>query len=184
MGRVRRYHKIKAIDPFSKSRGVDIYGGKKSSVQYDEPPELFEERKDQKKRKIRSWDVEEDREILMQREALRSLRKEGKAVELLPSGNKKGGNKSSDTAVKKIEGKKEDESMKDFKARVRQETRITLRDELQSITKTAKKRKLRLKERKMKNKGGNSNNGNDDDDDIMDNIDAREFNQSESGKLR
>jgi hypothetical protein len=93
--------------------------------------------------------------------------------------------------MKKIEGKREDESMKTFKKRLRQETRETLRDEIKGLTSTAQKIKLRLKERKQRRKkgkgdqfGDNDNNGgsraNRDEDETLD----REFDASDTGILR
>lgn len=136
MGRVRKYKKLKACDPFA-NRGK---GGKEGASEHDEPPELFEAREQKaRKRKERSWDDENTRELMLQREALRTLRES---------------EKSSSANARKIEGKKTDESMKDFKTRIRQETRNALRDELKNLTSTAKKRKVRLKERKIKREGG------------------------------
>ena len=110
MGRVRRYKKIKSIDPFAK-RGSN---NTKGLGTYDEPPDVFEEKQRDRKRKERVWDNLDDQEILLQREALRVLRIE---KSLQP--------KKSES---QIEGKKNDESMKDFKRRIREETTTTLRD--------------------------------------------------------
>ena len=136
MGRVRKYKKLKACDPFA-NRGK---GGREGASEHDEPPELFEAREQKaRKRKERSWDDDNSRELMLQREALRTLRES---------------EKSSSANARKIEGKKTDETMKDFKMRIRQETRNALRDELKNLTSTAKKRKERLKERKIKREGG------------------------------
>lgn len=48
----------------------------------------------------------------------------------------------SKVADRKVEGKAEDETMKDFKIRMRNETRKVLHDELKSMTATAQKRKM------------------------------------------
>jgi len=133
MGRVRSYKKIKACDPFSKK------GKREVDLVHDEPPDVFEERvRRDMKRKERSWDDENERELRLQREAKRML--------AIDESKKK-------MAEKKIEGKREEESMKEFKMRIRQETRVALRDELKGMTATSKKRKERLKERKLKRKG-------------------------------
>jgi len=133
MGRVRSYKKIKSCDPFSK---------KKKSVAddvHDEPPDHFDDRvRRDVARKDRLWQDDNSRELMLQREAVRNL-KETERQKM--------------STDRKIEGKKEDESMKEFKTRIRQETRNTLRDELKNMTSTAKKRKERLKERKLKRKG-------------------------------
>jgi len=133
MGRVRKYKKYKSCDPYAKKKKATV------DDRVDEPPDLFEAREHaDRKRKERRFDDENVRELLLQREAVRSLKEEEK---------KKAAND------RKIEGKKESESMKDFKTRVRQETRKTLQEELKNMTSTAKKRKERLKERKAKRKG-------------------------------
>lgn len=119
MGRVRKYKKIKAIDPFSK-RGKDTVG-KWSS--YDEPPSLYNEKKKKTNKKL---SVDDD-DLLIQREGLRALRDEKRYPNL---GLKK----------TEIEGKRNDENMRDFKIRIRQETKDILIDELKGMTATAKKR--------------------------------------------
>jgi hypothetical protein len=80
--------------------------------------------------------------------------------------------------LKKIEDKRDDETQREFKMRLRQETRETLRDEFKKSSSTAIKRKERLKIRKLKREGkkipssrgasGNSGDGDDDDDDYDD----------------
>ena len=134
MGRVRKYKKFKSRDPYSKKSRVTGADDK-----HDEPPELQEERERRDaKRKERLWDDDNSRELQLQREAMRNIRSDEK--------------KKLVNDVK-VEGKREDESMKDFKTRIRQDTRNTLRDELKGLSATAKKRKERLKERKLKRKG-------------------------------
>jgi len=133
MGRVRKYKKLKSCDPFSKKKKTE------ADTTHDEPPDVFEDRERRDvKRKERVWEDDNSRELALQREAIRSLRD---------------GEKKKLANDRKIEGKKEEESMKEFKTRIRQETRNTLRDELKSMTSTAKKRKERLKDRKLKRKG-------------------------------
>ena len=133
MGRVRKYKKFKSCDPFSKKKKTE------ADTTHDEPPDVFEDRERRDvKRKERVWEDDNSRELALQREAIRSLRD---------------GEKKKLANDRKIEGKKEEESTKEFKTRIRQETRNTLRDELKSMTSTAKKRKERLKDRKLKRKG-------------------------------
>lgn len=162
MGRVKRYKKIKACDPFAKRGAIDSKGGSS----YDQPPDLFEQKKREKRKKERSMDNDDDREILMQREALRAIR--------LTKTHVKG--------TDKVEGKKVDETMKEFKDRVRDQTKVTLIEELSKLTSTAKKRKERLKERKVKRKlkkSSKSNNGSDGNSD-----EETEFFEAANGRLR
>ena len=144
MGRVRRYKKVKSFDPFAK-KGSDSSSSSSSSKKkaaFDEPPEVFENRSRKQQAEQLSWDNEEDKEVMMQREALRALRTD----------------KQNDNAAidKRDTSKRADETMKQFKQRIRDETKVILRDELKGMTATAKKRKLRLKERKLKRRGKNT----------------------------
>ena len=149
MGRVRKYKKIKAIDPFAKRASASLNSSKLSL--YDQPPTQREELleggdqglKKGKKRKKRDldWDDEEDREKLLQIEAKRFLSQEK--------------NKLSSEGSKAIQGRKEEESMKAFQSRVRQETKVTLIDQLKSMTKVAKKKKEWLLMKKEKKKKSN-----------------------------
>ena len=101
-----------------------------------------------------AWDDESQRERMLQREALRSMR----ADNTITAAEKsiRGGSSSSGGGINQqpyqLEGKRADESSKDFKLRIRQETRKTLAVELQKLTSTAQKRKARLKERSTKRK--------------------------------
>lgn len=141
MGRVRRYKKYKACDPFSSNNGgeASFDNNRKNSGSCDEPPELFDERsKKKKRRKEWDWENEDERDLMIQRDAMREIQH----------------NKTNTTKnMKKIEGKRENETMKQFKRRLRQETRITLKEEVKKLSSTAQKRKLRLKERKLKREG-------------------------------
>ncbi len=77
MGRVRRYKKYKACDPFAKR------GGKKDDGVdvHDEPPDLHEEKSRETKRKReRDWGDEGKRELSLQREAFRDLRLKAEKV--------------------------------------------------------------------------------------------------------
>lgn len=74
---------------------------------HDEPPELFEKRlANSKKRKQHDWDDEEQRELLLQREALRNLKMTAQL-------------ETKKEAVK-IEPKQDGESLREFKKRVRE----------------------------------------------------------------
>ena len=133
MGRVRSYKKIKACDPFSKRNKREV------DTVHDEPPEIHEDKAlRQEKRKIRSWETADDGERELQREARRVLRET---------------ERSKHATSQKVEGKREDESMRDFKTRIRQETRLALVDALKSKSATSAKRKERLKDRKLKRQG-------------------------------
>ena len=134
MGRVRSYKKIKACDPFAKrsKREVDTV--------HDEPPEIYEEKaRRDAKRKERPWDTDDAKERELQREARRVLRETERTKHV--------------SSQKKIEGKRDDESMRDFKVRIRQETRMTLKEAVTNNSATSIKRKERLKDRKLKREG-------------------------------
>ena len=136
MGRVRRYKKFKACDPFSKQSRSTVSA---DDANHDEPPTIFHDavRKADKRRLMKFQD--EDRlERELQREALRSIEE-----------NEAKGNPNK----KKLEGRKEDETMKQFKRRIRQDTRTALRDELKNLTSTSKKNKEYLKTKRYKKKG-------------------------------
>ena len=169
MGRVRKYKKIKAIDPFSnkKRSGID--------VKHDDPLDLFDEKKKRNRKKLdRAFDDLEHAEKMLQREAVRQLRD----VRSKNLHHKQGQNVA--------EGKRPDESMKDFQHRIRNETKITLRDELLKMTKTSQKKKEHMKAKKIKKKlqkqavngliGGRTEEEND--------VINRDFNQRHDGLLR
>lgn len=152
MGRVRRYKKIKAIDPFSNR------SKKETNTNHDEPPELFD-KKEKKKRKRKTtneldWDNEDDREILLQQQAYRDMNT----------------NKSTTTFAKQpvITSKlKPGESLNKFKKRVREETKQILAKEIPKLTQSAKRRKEKLKDIKQKRKEKKlKQNGDESDDDI------------------
>jgi len=103
MGRVKRYKKFKSCDPFARK----VRNGKDEDVSFDEPPQIFEEKKmKSEKRKERDWDDPDLQEKLIQQEAFR----------VISSRENKG-------KSKKLESKRDDESMRQFKTRIRQETR-------------------------------------------------------------
>ena len=79
-------------------------------------------------------------DLMLQREALRELAQK-KELGVDPTNKRK---------QKQLEGKKEGESMKAFKRRIRQETRKTLHEELSNTSATSIKRKEKLKEIKQK----------------------------------
>ncbi len=134
MGRVRRYKKIKAIDPFSKARPKAV------DTIHDEPPEIFEEASRKAElRLLRRFEDVNSVERMLQREAKRQLQLES--------------SENSFSKKPSLEGRKEDESMKEFKARIREDTRAALRNGVRKITATAKKKKEYLTDRKYKKKG-------------------------------
>jgi hypothetical protein len=173
MGRVKKYKKFKACDPFSKQ-----FNRREIDNIHDEPPSTFEDKLERSLKKAKRLENNE----------MYQIRKFSKQTDHTAM--------SSVTSIKeemkKIEGKREDETMKTFKKRLRQETRETLRDEIKGLTSTAQKKKMRLKERKLKRKEGKGvqehldSNGKTvrkedrDEDETLD----REFGASETGQLR
>ena len=139
MGRVRRYKKFKACDPFSKQSKSTVSA---ADLDHDEPPDIYEDsvKKAHKKRMSRFRD-EDLMERQLQKEAMRAERVEQ---------NKKPSEKVNS---KKLEGRKEGETMKQFKTRIRTDTRTALRDELKGLTKTSKKNKEFLLTKKYKKRG-------------------------------
>ncbi len=138
MGRVSRYKKVKKFDANSQRKSNSISG---NDDKYDEPPELHNERVKKSLLKIKNDLNDEDvRERMYQREAIRNEKKK-EALEL------KG-------KEKVMDGRKDGESMKEFKSRIRQETRDLLVKEVRGMSATAKKKKARLNERKKKRKLG------------------------------
>lgn len=138
MGRVRKYKKVKNIDPFG-GRG----GGK--SEKYDQPPSVWEgERKKSVKRYNKAFSDEIAFERMLQHEARRQIKvsKDNHATSTVGS-----------QKMKTVEGKKDDESMKQFKHRIREQTSKTLREEIGKMTSTAKKGKQFLIDKKNKRKG-------------------------------
>ena len=171
MGRVKRYKKFKACDPFSKQ-----FNRREIDNVHDEPPNIFD---DKTERIVKKAKRKENNSMLQ-------IRKFAKLTDHTAVSSVT----SIKDEIKKIEGKREDETMKTFKKRLRQETRETLRDEIIGLTATAQKKKLRLKERKQQRKKGKvpehlDSNGKKsredrDDDETLD----REFGASETGQLR
>lgn len=137
MGRVRRYKKVKACDLGGNRSKVKP--ASTSSSSHNEPPSLFEDRaRKAEQRRMKGADSEEDRkEIMLQREALRQIA-QSKETKL-----------SKDHA---LEGRKEDESMKAFKTRIRNETKKTLYEELSGRSSTSQRRKEKLKQLRTKKK--------------------------------
>lgn len=163
MGRVSKYKNIKACDPFSKKKTP-------GDTTRDEAPDIFDRRTSNNWEKKRSrYEDETYKEKQIQNEALRMLR----GAELVKNNRK-------DT--KKVDPKKESETMKEFKDRVRRETRTTLNEELPKLTVSAKRRKLKLIERSNKKKQKiyrkNHPNELEEDDEVL------EFNMAENGHLR
>lgn len=135
MGRVKRYKKVKACDPFSKQ-----FNRREFDDVHDEPPDVFEDKLERSAKKAKRL---ENNELFQIRKF--SMNTDPTASSSVTSAKEE---------IRKIEGKREDESMKSFKKRLRQETRETLRDEIKGLTSTAQKKKQRLKERKLQRKKG------------------------------
>lgn len=159
MGRVRKYKKYKACDPFSKQKAaVD-------DSKYDQPPDVWENKvKSSKKRKSHDWDNEEERERMLQQEAMRDIRREEKQAVI---------------KKKQIAAKMPGEKLSDFKKRLRQETTKTLNEEISKMSSTARRRKEKLKERsrvKVEKKRSAGKKG--------DAEDVQDFHMSEKGKIR
>lgn len=138
MGRVRRYKKYKSCDPFAKQQRSVVSA---KEVKNDEPPELWEERtRKVEQRRSSKFTEEESFERMLQREALRDLQKREER-------------RPSEKVSANLEGRKDGESMKQFKKRIRQDTRRALCDELKNLTTTSKKKKKYLIAKKFKKKG-------------------------------
>lgn len=138
MGRVRKYKKVKNI-------GDGGRGAK--SEKHDQPPSVWEsERRKSVKRYHKAFDGEDAFERMLQHEARRQIRvhEESHTNSVSDKGTKK---------IKTVEGKKEEETMKQFKNRIRDETSKTLRDEISKMTTTAKKGKQYLIDKKLKKRG-------------------------------
>ena len=176
MGRVRKYKKIKACDPFSQRKKSNV-----NDVKYDEPPDLYDERvrRDHKKHQ-RPFDDLEHAEKMLQREALRSLRNAQHDKQTQNTGDQQ-----------QLEAKRPEETMKEFKNRVRNATKVTLRDELKKMTKTAQKKKEHMNAKKLKKKldkqrlnpnatNGGSSRRSAEEEEILN----MEFNQRHDGLLR
>ena len=138
MGRVRRYKKFKACDPFSKQSRSTVSA---NEMNHDQPPEIHDDavRKANQKR-IAKFQDEDHFEKMMQREAMRAISAEEHK-------------KPSEKMKSKLEGRKDGETLKQFKQRIRQTTRLALRDELRNLTSTGKKKKEYLITKKYKKKG-------------------------------
>jgi len=138
MGRVRRYKKFKSCDPFAKQ------GPKVVDTIHDEPIDIFEEQERRAEKRIRKREEDPEHiERMLQREAIRQLRME----------NEKNGGSGLKKNKHELEGRKENETMKQFKTRIREETRAALRNEVKKITATAKKKREYLTDKKFKKKG-------------------------------
>eukprot|EP00752_Nemacystus_decipiens_P012661 g11215.t1 len=155
MGRVRKYKKVKAMDPFAKGGGGGRTGlGRKKGSDLDRnlPPDVKnhqaqrlnnlegegKEKKKTNKRRLPQWAHEE------LKETAKRVR-EGNAD---PEG--KGRQPEPQRAA--MEGKREDESMRQFNKRVREGTAQLLREEFKEHSSTNKRRKKYLDDKKRKNK--------------------------------
>ena len=128
MGRVRKYKKVKSVDPFSNSkRGA-------TDTKYDQPPSVWEsESRKAAKRVNRAFDNEKAFERMLQHTAKRQLK-------IVEEHERKATGKDGTKKIKAVEAKRDDETMKQFKNRVREETRKTLKDELTKLSSTSKKK--------------------------------------------
>ena len=141
MGRVRKYKKVK---------NVNNLGRTAKSEKHDQPPSVWEsERRKSIKRYHKAFDDENAFERMLQHEARCQIQvhEESHANSASAKGTKK---------IKTVEGRKEDETMKQFKNRIREETSKTLRDEISKLTSTSKKGKQYLIEKKRKKSGRDS----------------------------
>eukprot|EP00903_Cladosiphon_okamuranus_P018806 g17299.t1 len=155
MGRVRKYKKVKAMDPFAKGGGGGRMGlGRKGGSDLDRnlPPDvknhqaqrlnnLEGEAKGKKlknKRRLPQWAHEE----------LKETAKRVREEHADPEG--KGRQPEPQRAV--MEGKREDESMRQFNKRVREGTAQLLKEEFKEHSSTNKRRKKYLDDKKRKNK--------------------------------
>ncbi|CAN0125778.1 unnamed protein product, partial [Phaeothamnion confervicola] len=145
MGRVRRYRRIKAIDPFSK-RGK---GGLGDGVEHELPPDRpnhiaqrFNEdgtRKRKKRPPLPLWI----------REELKNTAKDddGEAELAIDPSRKK-----AEEGPPRMKPRGADESLKQFNQRIKRETAQMLIDEAKASSATVKKKKLYLQEKKKQKK--------------------------------
>jgi hypothetical protein len=165
MGRVRRYKKFKSCDPYAKKSNINS----NNNNDYDEPPDLFDERKQQ-------WKSKKDK--ILEKTMVDFNHHEMKIIKANLKTNTKTNNtttsinNTSTNNTTKIEPKRDNETAKEFAQRIRTTTRLTLRDELNALRSSVKKRKERLKERKDKRK--NKGKKTDDDDEGHPEFYARE----------
>ncbi|CAM9912604.1 unnamed protein product [Ectocarpus fasciculatus] len=155
MGRVRKYKKVKAMDPFAKGGGGGRMGmGRKggSDVDRNLPPDVKnhqaqrlnnlegdgKSKKNKNKRRLPQWAHEE----------LKETAKRVREEHADPEG--KGRHPEPQRAA--MEGKREDESMRQFNKRVREGTAQLLKDEFKEHSATNKRRKKYLDDKKRKNK--------------------------------
>lgn len=162
MGRVSKYKKFKACDPFAKSKTP-------GDTSKDEPPEIFDKKQEDKwKRLSNRYEEKEFQESLIQKEAIRMIKKEERS--------------RTSSAAKKVDAKKDTETMKEFKNRVRRETTTSLNEELPKMTVSAKRRKRKLIERSNMKKLKNHTKKNPHE--FVEKDEVMEFSMSEKGHLR
>ena len=139
MGRVRRYKKVKSVENWESRPST--------SDKHDQPPSIWEgEQRRSAKRVNKAFDDDKTFERMLQHEARRQIKVEEEKGTSSTSG-------IGTARVKSIEGKKEDETMKEFKNRIRQETSKTLREEIGKLKSSSKKSKQYLVDKKNKKKG-------------------------------
>ncbi|CAN0038221.1 unnamed protein product [Discosporangium mesarthrocarpum] len=145
MGRVRRYKKIKSIDPFSKQKAKknnDLDRNLPPDVKNHQAQRLHEDglRKKKFKRQLPKWVQEEVKATAKSVRAERDDISMGRIA--APNSQAK------DKVV--IEGKRPDESLRQFNNRVRGETTMLLKEEHRQNSSTNKRRKRFLQDRKQK----------------------------------
>ncbi|CAM9502392.1 unnamed protein product, partial [Pylaiella littoralis] len=150
MGHVRKYKKVKAMDSFAKGGGGGRMGmGRKGGSDLDRnlPPDVKNHqaqkqsnkaKKNKNKRRLPQWAHEE----------LKETAKRVREEHADPSG--KGRQPEVQRAT--MEGKREDESMRQFNKRVREGTAQLLKDEFKEHSSTNKHRKKYLDGKKRKNR--------------------------------
>lgn len=150
MGRVKRYKKIKACDPFAPKRAdPDAGGGKRKSVEYDMPPEdsdsEAQSKKRRKKEKLWERDALRDDEYMQMLETNAKQRKEKKVRPSSWYRLQQGIDILFDIVCLhvqlEIEPRKANESLKAFKFRIRTETQAALRESFIANSSTKNRRR-------------------------------------------
>eukprot|EP00904_Undaria_pinnatifida_P007774 jgi/Undpi1/4126/HiC_scaffold_16.g07493.m1 len=151
MGRVKKYKKVKAMDPFAKGGGGGKMGRKRGDdLDRNLPPDVKNHQaqrlnnleggtsKKKNRRRLPQWAHDE----------LKETSKRVREEHADPGATARRVEPQRPT----IEGKREDESMRQFNKRVREGTAQLLRDEFKEHSSTNKRRKKYLDDKKRKNK--------------------------------
>ncbi|CAM9964660.1 unnamed protein product [Scytosiphon promiscuus] len=155
MGRVRKYKKVKAVDPFAKGGGGRMGMGRKggsSDMDRNLPPDVKNHeaqrlnnlegegkgKKGKNKRRLPQWAHDE----------LKETAKRVREEHADPEGRRR----QPEPKRAPLEGKRDDESMRQFNKRVREGTAQLLKDEFKEHSSTNKRRKKYLDDKKRKNK--------------------------------